>query len=53
MADIAWPTFMAPPLSWPRVANSCPAVRCWTCAATASAGRPPIRLPIPTAVRPA
>src|SRR3954471_2423562 len=53
MADIAWPTFIAPPLSWPRVANSCSAVRCCTWAATASAERPAARFPSPTAVRPA
>ena len=52
IADIAWPTFIAPPLSCPSVANSCSAVRCCTCAATTSAGRPPIRLPSPTAERP-
>ena len=41
IADSACPSFIAPPLSSPRVANSCSALRCWTRAATASAGRPP------------
>src|SRR5688500_4252847 len=53
MAESACPIFIAPPLRWPRVANSCSAVRCWTCSATSSAGRPPRRLPRPRAVRPA
>ena len=51
--DIAWPTFIAPPLSSPRTRNMCSAVRSWTSAATASAGLPPTRLPTPRAVRPA
>ena len=51
--DSAWPNFIAPPLSSPRVRNSCSAVRCWISVITASAGAPPIRLPNPIAVRPA
>ena len=51
--DSAWPNFMAPPLSSPSTLNSCSAVRCCTSCATISAGRPPIRLPTPSAVRPA
>ena len=53
IADIACPALTAPPLSCPRVANSCSAVRCCTSRATASADRPPIRLPSPMAERPA
>ncbi len=51
--DMAWPNFIAPPLSSPSTRNSCSAVRAWISAATASAGRPPTRLPNPSAVRPA
>ena len=53
MTDIAWPNFMAPPLSSPSTLNSCSAVRACSSAATSSAGLPPTRLPNPTAVRPA
>src|SRR5262249_60271231 len=45
--------FIAPPLSSPRTLKTCSAVRCWTSPTTISAGRPPIRLPRPRAVRPA
>ena len=51
--DIAWPNFIAPPLRSPRVRNSCSAVRCWTSVSTDSAEAPPMRLPKPSAVRPA
>ena len=51
--DSAWPNFIAPPLSSPRVRNSCSAVRCWTSVITASAGLPPSRFPSPIALRPA
>ena len=51
--DRLWPNFIAPPLSSPRVRNSCSAVRCWTSLSTASAGLPPSRLPTPSAWRPA
>ncbi len=51
--DIAWPNFIAPPLSSPSTLKTCSAVRCWTSAATASAGRPPRRLPSPSVARPA
>ena len=50
---MAWPNFMAPPLSSPRVRKICSAVRACISAATASADRPPTRLPIPSAARPA
>ena len=51
--DNAWPNFIAPPLSSPRTLKICSAVRCWISVATISAGRPPMRLPNPRAVRPA
>ncbi len=51
--DSAWPNFIAPPLSSPRVRNSCSAVFCWMSFITASAGAPPSRLPSPSALRPA
>src|SRR5262249_18991514 len=51
--DRAWPSFMAPPLSSPSTRKICSAVRCWISCATSSAGRPPMRLPNPSAVRPA
>src|SRR6478735_6483032 len=51
--DIAWPNFMAPPLSSPRVRKSCSAVRCWISLMTRSAFLPPSRLPNPSALRPA
>ena len=51
--DIAWPNFIAPPLSSPSTRKSCSAVRCWTEVATASAGAPPIRRPRPSVARPA
>ncbi len=51
--DSTWPNFIAPPLSSPRVRNSCSAVRCCTSVITASAGAPPRRRPTPSAVRPA
>src|SRR4051794_39368706 len=51
--DIAWPNFMAPPLSSPRVRKSCSAVRCWISLITVSAGLPPSLLPSPSALRPA
>ena len=51
--DSAWPSFMAPPLSSPRTRKIWSAVRCCISCATISAGRPPIRLPTPMAVRPA
>src|SRR5215469_7286053 len=51
--DSACPNFIAPPLSSPRTRKIWSAVRCWISAATSSAGRPPIRLPRPSAVRPA
>ena len=50
---MAWPNFIAPPLSSPSTLNSCSAVRACTSAATSSAGLPPTRLPMPRAVRPA
>ncbi len=50
---MAWPIFMAPPLSSPRTLNICSAVRAWSSACTISAGLPPMRLPSPHAVRPA
>ena len=53
MIESIWPIFMAPPLSSPRVRNSCSAVRCWISLITTSAGVPPIRLPRPSALRPA
>ena len=37
---MAWPNFIAPPLSSPSTRNSCSAVRAWTSAATTSAGPP-------------
>ena len=49
---MAWPIFMAPPLSSPRTWNICSAVRACSSACTISAGLPPIRLPNPHAVRP-
>ena len=36
--ESAWPNFIAPPLSSPRVRKSCSAVRCWMSDITASAG---------------
>ncbi len=51
--DSAWPSFMAPPLSSPRTRKIWSAVRRWISSATISAGRPPIRFPTPSAVRPA
>ena len=39
--ESAWPSFIAPPLSSPRVRKSCSAVRCCTSDSTASAGAPP------------
>ena len=51
--DSAWPSFMAPPLSSPRTRKIWSAVRCCISCATISAGLPPIRFPIPMAVRPA
>ena len=51
--ESAWPNFMAPPLSSPRTRKICSAVRCCISWATSSAGRPPMRLPKPRAVRPA
>src|ERR1035437_4540355 len=51
--DIAWPNFIAPPLSSPNTLKSWSAVRACTSAATSSAGLPPARLPRPHAVRPA
>ena len=51
--DRACPNFIAPPLSSPSTRKICSAVRCWISAATISAGRPPSRLPSPSAVRPA
>ena len=44
---------MAPPLSSPSTRKIWSAVRRWISSATISAGRPPIRFPIPSAVRPA
>ena len=51
--DSACPSFNAPPLSSPRTLKTCSAVRCWISWATTSAGRPPSRLPVPSAARPA
>ena len=51
--DSACPNFIAPPLSSPRTRKIWSAVRCWISVATSSAGRPPMRLPSPSAVRPA
>ncbi len=51
--DSAWPSLSAPPLSSPSTRKICSAVRCWISCATISAGRPPSRLPRPSAVRPA
>src|SRR5690625_2096359 len=51
--DSAWPNFIAPPLSSPKTRNTCSAVRSWTSVVTNSAGRPPMRRPIPIVARPA
>ena len=51
--DSAWPNFIAPPLSCPSTANSCSAVRRCSSSVTSTAGRPPSRLPSPSAARPA
>ena len=50
---MAWPNFIAPPLSSPSVLKSCSAVRCWISVMTVSAGAPPIRFPSPIADLPA
>ena len=50
---MAWPNFIAPPLSSPRVLKTCSAVRIWISVATSSAFLPPTFLPKPIAVRPA
>src|SRR3954447_9865199 len=50
---MAWPNFIAPPLSSPRTLKIWSAVRACTSAATSSAGLPPTRFPKPRAVRPA
>src|SRR5450631_3569670 len=51
--ESACPSFIAPPLSSPRTLKTCSAVRCLISWATNSDGRPPRRLPVPSAVRPA
>ena len=50
---MAWPNFMAPPLSWPRTLKIWSAVRRCTSLSTALAGAPTMRLPRPSVVRPA